>query len=57
LAKKSRHLERIIREAREDKFNSDNMNREDVFSMGRSWKPCVHPPRGKKKVLSEGQNI
>jgi hypothetical protein len=39
VAKKSRYMDRIIREAIELKLHPNNINKEDSFSLSRSWKP------------------
>jgi hypothetical protein len=41
LAKKSRYRDGIIREATETELQPNNMNREDGFSLHRSWKPVI----------------
>jgi hypothetical protein len=42
LAKKSRWMDRVIREATEIKLHPNNLNREDGFSLSRAWKPLIH---------------
>jgi hypothetical protein len=39
LASKPRHIKQIIREAIKIEFHPNNMNRENGFSLSRSWKP------------------
>jgi hypothetical protein len=40
------------REATDTKLHSNNMNREDVFSLSSSWKFCHFLPEGKQQLLS-----
>jgi len=41
LAKKSQHLECINKEMKEIDLHPDNMNREEDFSLSKSWKPLL----------------
>jgi len=41
LAKKPRCMECLIREAREIEVHPDNMNREEGFTLSKSWKPLI----------------
>jgi hypothetical protein len=40
-AKKSKHMAWIIQEVMQNKFHPNDMNREDGFSLSRSWKPLI----------------
>jgi hypothetical protein len=42
------------REARDTELHSNNMNREDVFSLSSSWKFCHLHREGKEEVLLLG---
>jgi hypothetical protein len=53
LAKKLRCMDRIIREAIEIKLHPNNMNREDGFSLSRSWKPLINNLREWKQALTK----
>jgi hypothetical protein len=52
LVKKSRHIDRIIREATQIKLYPNNMNREEGFSLDRPCNSLTHTPKERKKVLS-----
>jgi plasmid rolling circle replication initiator protein Rep len=41
LAKKSRQMDQIMREAVVIELNPNNMNREDGFSLSWAWKPLI----------------
>jgi hypothetical protein len=53
LAKKSRRMDRIIREATEIKLHPDNMNREDGFSLSQAWKPLIRDPKEWRQSLTK----
>jgi hypothetical protein len=55
LAKKSRHMERIIRKATEIQLYPNIINREDDLSLSRSWKPLIHTLKEWKKVLCKNK--
>jgi hypothetical protein len=42
LAKKSRQMDRVIKEAKDIEIHPDNMNRKDGFSLSQTWKPLNH---------------
>jgi len=41
LAKKSGYLECLIKEMTDRELHSDNLNREEGFSLSRSWRPLI----------------
>jgi hypothetical protein len=49
LAKKSRYMGQIIREATEIECHPNNINREDGFSLSKSWNPIIHTLKAWKK--------
>jgi hypothetical protein len=51
LAKKSRRIDRIIREAKETEVYP-KINRENGFSLGRSWKSLTRDLREQKQALN-----
>jgi hypothetical protein len=51
LAKKSRCMDRIIREAIRIELHPNNINREDGFSLSKSWKICHSRPAVTKSWL------
>jgi hypothetical protein len=53
LAKNSRYMDRIIREAIQIELHANNINREDGFSLSRSWKPLIRYPRERKNAQQE----
>jgi len=50
LAKKPRCMESIIMEVTQIEFHPD-MNREESFSMSKSWKPLFRTPNDCRKTL------
>jgi hypothetical protein len=57
LAKKFRCMDRISREVIEIKPHPNSMNREDGFSLSKSWKPLIHALKEWKQVLLRTQHI
>jgi hypothetical protein len=53
VAKKSRYVDQIIREATEMALHPNSINREDDFSLSRSWKPLIHNLKERKRALSK----
>jgi hypothetical protein len=53
--KKSRHMNRIIREVIEIKLCPKNVNIDDEFSLSKSWKRLVYTQKEQKKVLCKNK--
>jgi hypothetical protein len=53
LAKNSRYMDRIIREAIQIELRANNINREDGFSLSGSWKPFIRFPRERINAQQE----
>jgi hypothetical protein len=45
-------MDQIIREARQIELHPNNINREDGFSLSRSWKPLICDLREQKQAMS-----
>jgi hypothetical protein len=54
LAKTLRCRYQLIQEAMKSKICANNMNREDGFSLSRSWKPSHPFPEGKTEEVLKG---
>jgi hypothetical protein len=52
MAKKSKCMDHIMREAKHVKLNA-NINRENCFSLSRSWKPLIHNLREWNQAFSK----
>lgn len=53
LAKKSKHMNNNIMEATQINLHCNKINKEDGFSLSRSWKPIYsHPERTRRKLPS-----
>jgi hypothetical protein len=48
-------MDRIIREATEIKLHPNNVNKEDGFSLNKSWKPLLQTLQEWKKTLSKNK--
>jgi hypothetical protein len=53
LAKKSRYMDHIIREAIKTELHPNNINREYGFSLSKSWKPLIHDLREQNPALNK----
>jgi hypothetical protein len=56
LAKKLRYVDHIIRETIEIELHPNNINRENGFSLSRSWKPLIHDLWEQKTGSKQGHN-
>jgi uncharacterized lipoprotein YddW (UPF0748 family) len=53
LAKKSRHMDQMIREAIEIELHPNSINRKDGFSLNKSWKLVIHDLKEHKEALAK----
>jgi hypothetical protein len=53
LSTKSRHMDRMMREATEIELYPNNINREDGLCMSYSWKPLIHSLKGCRNTLPQ----
>jgi hypothetical protein len=53
LAKKQRHMECIIRKTTEIELHPNNMNKEEGFSLNKSWKPLIQTLKKQRALSNE----
>jgi hypothetical protein len=53
LARKSRCIDQVIREEVEIEFYPNNMNKDDGFSLSKSWKPLICALKEQKQALAK----
>jgi hypothetical protein len=57
LAKKSRWMDWVIREATEVEFHPNNMNREDGFSLSQTWKCLIRDLKERRQSLTKESTL